>query len=85
MSAVDLLRKHRNILLELSDKYVLPDFPHDSDEIKQAWVTYRQNLRDLPSNSTPSFNSNGVLTGVTWPTDPEGYSGIKDPDGNRIS
>lgn len=32
-----------------------------------------------------SFNSNGILTGVTWPTDPDGYSGIKDPDGNRIS
>jgi hypothetical protein len=85
MSAENLLRKYRNILLELSDKYVLPDFPHSNETTKQAWITYRQNLRDLPSNSTPSFDSNGILTGVTWPTDPEGYSGIKDPDGSRIS
>ena len=85
MSAVDLLREYRDILLNLTDRYVLSDFPHDSDEIKQSWTTYRQNLRDLPSNSTPSFDTNGLLTGVTWPIDPNGESGPRDPNGVLIS
>ena len=85
MSAENLLREYRNILLELSDKYTLTDFPHADDTLRQAWLTYRLQLRDLPSNSTPTFDSDGYLTGVTWPTDPEGYSGTKDPDGTRLN
>ena len=50
--------------------YSIPDFGDASEEVKQAWLTYRQELRDLPSNSTPSFDENGQLTGVTWPIPP---------------
>ena len=65
------LRHERNIKLLDTDKYTsIPDWPHPSEEVKQAWITYRQELRDLPSNSTPSFDENGQLTGVTWPTPP---------------
>ena len=64
------LRYERNIKLLETDKYFITDWPHPSEEVKQAWITYRQALRDLPSNSTPSLDENGQLIGVTWPTPP---------------
>ena len=45
----DFLRMERDKLLRLSDKYVLPDYPHADDTIRNEWLAYRQNLRDLPS------------------------------------
>lgn len=66
------LRKERDSKLRETDHYALPDFPHDSDEIRQAWLTYRQALRDLPANS-PNISldsGTGELIGVTWPTPP---------------
>jgi len=44
------MRAMRNLLLAGSDWAVLPDAPTD----KQAWETYRQQLRDLPATWTPS-------------------------------
>lgn len=38
---------YRNSYLEASDKYMLPDWPHATEEDKAAWVSYRQALRDL--------------------------------------
>jgi DNA phosphorothioation-dependent restriction protein DptG len=64
------LREERDKKLLETDKYSITDWPHASEEVKQAWITYRQELRDLPSNSTPSLDENGQLTGVTWPTSP---------------
>ena len=43
------LRTKRNTLLDQSDKYVTIDFPHPTPEARQAWLDYRQALRDLPS------------------------------------
>jgi len=43
--------------LKYCDFIVLPDFP---DTNKDAWVTYRERLRDLPetwSESNPAFPS----------------------------
>jgi hypothetical protein len=39
-------KKQRNELLSASDFTQLPDVPF-SDELRQAWVVYRQALRDL--------------------------------------
>jgi len=64
------LREQRDNKLLETDKYSINDWPHASEEVKQAWMTYRQELRDLPANSTPSLDDNGELTGVTWPTPP---------------
>ena len=64
------LREERNNKLKESDIYGLSDFPFDNDTIKQAWITYRQALRDLPTTATPQLDENGQLTGVTWPTPP---------------
>jgi len=40
----------RNLLLFSSDKYSLPDYPHASDEVKAAWLTHRQALRDITTH-----------------------------------
>ena len=70
--AMQLLREKRNQLLQESDRYVLPDYPHSSELIRNAWFAYRQQLRDLPSNSTPSILSDGSLNpeSVCFPTPP---------------
>tara|TARA_Y100000591_G_C21706786_1_gene631256 strand:- start:189 stop:491 length:303 start_codon:yes stop_codon:yes gene_type:complete len=73
--AMELLRDQRNIILKRSDIYVLPDFPHLSDNIRQDWITYRHNLRELTTTQTPSLSEDGVLLNVTWPIDPNGNSG----------
>lgn len=63
-----LLRVKRDYLIAATDWRATVDYP-GSDQA--AWLTYRQALRDLPANSTPSLDENGQLTGVTWPTPPE--------------
>ena len=69
---LQVLRAERDTLLKESDKYTLSDYPHTSDEMKQKWLTYRQQLRDLPSQTTnPTMDDYGILANVTWPTLPE--------------
>tara|TARA_Y100000817_G_scaffold266087_1_gene222134 strand:+ start:151 stop:555 length:405 start_codon:yes stop_codon:yes gene_type:complete len=74
IKALELLRKERNKLLVDCDYLAMPDYPHSTDTIKQAWLTYRQALRDLPENSSPQlgnvFESEFTITNVTWPTPP---------------
>jgi hypothetical protein len=71
-TAIDLLRVKRNKLLKESDTYVLPDYPHESDFIKQQWYKYRTSLRDLPSISNPTLLPDGTLddSSVNWPVSP---------------
>ena len=69
----DLIRIQRNKLLKRTDIFVLPDFPHENDTIRNDWLTYRQNLRDFPGSidiSTILFDEEGALTGINWPTPP---------------
>jgi len=54
--------KRRNKYLQLTDKYVLPDFPL-SEDLKSAIITYRQLLRDLP-------NQSGFPNNIVWPEQP---------------
>tara|TARA_B100000530_G_scaffold236265_1_gene153466 strand:- start:112 stop:471 length:360 start_codon:yes stop_codon:yes gene_type:complete len=65
-----ILRRERDIKLKNSDVYSLPDFPHSNETTKQAWLTYRQQLRDLPANSSPQLDDDGILTNVVFPTPP---------------
>lgn len=53
------IRNERNALLAASDWTVLPDTPTST----AAWKAYRQQLRDLPANTTDPTNP-------TWPTPP---------------
>jgi len=64
--AMQFVRYHRNGLLKKSDWMGNSDVTMTSE-----WQTYRQALRNLPANSTPSLDENGNLTGVEWPNKPE--------------
>ena len=62
---MEKLREERTTKLCYCDQWALVDRIM-TDEQK----VYRQELRDLPSTSTPSYDSDGQLLGVTWPTKP---------------
>ena len=57
------IRVERNSLLSQTDWTQLSDSPL-TDEKKAEWVTYRQELRDLPSKHSK-------VSEVVWPTEPE--------------
>jgi hypothetical protein len=54
----------RQILLQQSDWTQLPNGPLTAEQ-QQAWAVYRQELRDITSQSGYPFN-------VIWPTPPQG-------------
>ena len=57
------LRKRRDTLLTQTDKYIVADYPHADETAKQAWLDYRQALRDLPATTEDPTNPE-------WPTQP---------------
>lgn len=57
-----ILRGVRDFYLQRSDYTQLPDAPI-TPELKQAYIVYRQALRDLPSNTTDPLNP-------PWPIPP---------------
>ena len=57
-----IVRFQRDKKLQACDWTVLPDVPMDAPK-RTEWETYRQSLRDVPSQPDP-FN-------ITWPTPPE--------------
>jgi hypothetical protein len=63
------LRRERDRLLVESDWSQGNDVPVG---IQSSYVTYRQQLRDLPSVSTPVLDGTDRtgITSVTWPTKP---------------
>ena len=63
--AMQFVRNLRNNLIRDTDWMAGSDV-----NMTDEWKTYRQALRDLPANSTPSLDENNELTGVTWPTKP---------------
>lgn len=56
-------RIQRNQLLKASDWTQLADAPFTSEQ-RQLWTTYRQALRDLPSQT-------GYPRSIVWPTPPQ--------------
>lgn len=63
-----LLRIERDTRISKTDWRATIDYPGTDQE---AWLTYRQALRDLPSTQTPSLDEQGNLINVTWPERPE--------------
>ena len=57
------LRKERDVLLAKTDKYALPDWPHETLAKQTEWIEYRQALRDLPTVTEDPANP-------VWPTVP---------------
>ena len=64
-SVVSSMRNLRNSILVSTDWTQLPDSPLSPSK-KAEWATYRQSLRDIPSNY-PSATS---LDDVNWPSQP---------------
>lgn len=60
-----ILREERNRKLAQTDWRASSDLT-----LSNEWATYRQALRDLPANSTPTLDSDGNLQNVTWPSEP---------------
>ena len=60
------IRLLRNQLLQGSDWTQLPDSPLSQEE-KDLWHTYRQELRDI----TEAVSSNISNSDIVWPTKPE--------------
>lgn len=58
------VRQQRNQLIASSDWVMLSDVNMEEDK-RQAWIAYRQALRDFPSSIDLSNSSN-----ITWPSPP---------------
>ena len=69
--AMRLLREVRNQLLSETD-WMIVKSTETGVAMSNDWKTYRQALRDLPANSSPTLDSEYDLnfSSVTWPTEP---------------
>ena len=68
--ALRLLREKRNKILAESDMYALPDFPSPNEATTQAFLSYRQALRDVMQNNTPTLVATTLEldeSSVIWP------------------
>jgi len=68
---IRLLREERDRRLTECD-WIITKNKELGTNIPVAWKTYRQSLRDLPSNSDPKLDDNNDLdmSSVVWPTKP---------------
>jgi hypothetical protein len=57
------IRAMRNNILKETDKYTNVDYPHKNGKDLQAWLDYRQALRDLPI----SIQNDTDLNSLNWP------------------
>jgi hypothetical protein len=76
------LRTRRNQLLRDSDFTQMPDSPM-SQEKKDAWAAYRQELRDLPDELTDEQVTSSPNS-VPWPLDPT-QAPVVPVTGSRLS
>ena len=69
--SIRLLREERDRRLTECD-WIITKNKELGTNIPAAWKTYRQALRDLPSNSDPKLDDNNDLdmSSVDWPTKP---------------
>jgi len=66
-----ILRRQRQLRLAPTDYCGLADYPFPDAEIKQAWLTYRQELRTITDRyPNPEVDENDNLIGVKWPVKP---------------
>lgn len=62
--SAQLVRAERDRRLTACDAMALPDFPHANSNEQQAWLAYRQELRDLPEQL-------GFPHDIEWPEAPQ--------------
>lgn len=63
------LREIRDRLLTECD-WVVVKYLELGQALPSNWAEYRQQLRNLPSNSNPYYDGE-ILAGVVWPTKPQ--------------
>ena len=69
---LDVLRRERNSLLSQSDMYGLADYPFKSEESKQSFLDYRQELRNITQTyPAPETDENDNLIDIVWPVKPQ--------------
>ncbi len=69
---LDVLRQERNSRLSQSDMYGLADYPFKSEESKQSFLDYRQELRNITKTyPAPETDENDNLIGIVWPVKPQ--------------
>ena len=68
----EMLTQRMRLLRETDAPWGLADYQHPD---KQAWLDYRQALRDLPATAEPQLDEFGNLTNVDWPVKPEPADG----------
>tara|TARA_R110002051_G_scaffold316016_1_gene395129 strand:- start:582 stop:875 length:294 start_codon:yes stop_codon:yes gene_type:complete len=66
-----MIRQERDSLLSDSDWTQMPDSAL-SDEKRQLWKEYRQELRDLTETQSPSMDADQFITNVVYPSKPTG-------------
>ena len=66
---MDELRMVRNVKLTETDGTQNPDVPSHT---REKWLAYRQELRDLPANASPTLNEAAYLneSSFVWPYPP---------------
>ena len=62
--SMDDIRQERNKRLTESDKFAAVDYPYATEGVRQAYLEYRQALRDLPANTEDPESP-------TWPEAPK--------------
>lgn len=73
--SLNLIRIKRDDLLKNCDFYLMPDYPI-SETLKEQWITYRQQLRDITTSINKDnliiIEENGELEigGFSWPVPP---------------
>ena len=63
------LREQRDKLLIETDKITMMCYSRGIS-VPTDWATYQQELRDIPSFSSPDLTNDGSLTNVVWPVKP---------------
>jgi hypothetical protein len=63
------LRQERDKCIAKTDYLFTSDYPHASEEVRQAWLDYRQALRDLPANPVWPVRPDEVVPVEETPTE----------------
>ena len=67
--AMEEFRMQRNARLQATDvPWGIADYQHPN---KQAWLDYRQALRDITETHIPELDENDILINIPWPMQPE--------------
>ena len=68
---LSILRRERQTKLSATDIYALSDYPFPDANTKQAWIVYRQALRNITKTyPNPEVDADDKLIGVVWPAAP---------------